>query len=225
MKEQEKLVQRGQMAASVGHEIRKPLSIMKGTAEVLQKKYHSTQDEMFSFIPEEIDRLNRLVENFLQFARQRELDIRPHDIKQLIEDIARPIQNEKLSIQFNGYLPKVKVDADAFRQILLNLLNNAFDAINHDGKVIISVSLKNKKSGEVVIEVSDNGKGISKENLAKIFDPFFSTKAKGSGLGLAICKQLVELQRGSIKVNSTLGKGTKVSITLPTENKTLLKRK
>ena len=212
LKEQERLAQLGQMAASVAHEIRNPLSIMKGAADVLLKKYGQNAEELFSFIPEEINRLNRLVENFLQFSRRKELSPKPHSVNKLIRETVEPLNDQRITLKFSDHLPDVPIDPDAFKQILLNLIQNALDAIAADGKVNILTS--RNRSRNVVVEITDNGKGIPPEQLALVFEPFYSTKAQGSGLGLAITRQLVEQMGGEIRIESQPGKGTTVRIIL-----------
>jgi signal transduction histidine kinase len=214
MQEQERLAQLGQMAASVAHEIRNPLSIIKGTADVLQKKYHDLSDEMFSFIPDEIERLNHLVDEFLQFARQRKLDIQKYSLSELLEDFLHQIKDERFKKEVDQSIPRVYIDANAIKQILLNIINNALESVDSKGKVNLRVYLERKWPQRVVIEVADNGKGIAEKDLPHVFEPFFSTKASGSGLGLAISKQLIEQMGGNIEINSEEGKGTSVSIKL-----------
>jgi len=212
LKEQERLAQLGQMAASVAHEIRNPLSIMKGAAEVLRKKYGQSSEELFSFIPEEISRLNRLVENFLQFSRRKELSLQPYPVNDLIREIVDPLNEGRIALKLTDHLPSVPIDPDALKQILLNLIQNALDAISAEGKVEIITSRNRSKN--VVVEVKDNGKGIPADQIARVFEPFYSTKAQGSGLGLAITKQLVEQMGGDIQIESQPGKGTTVRIVL-----------
>ncbi len=212
LKEQERLAQLGQMAASVAHEIRNPLSIMKGAAEVLRKKYGQSSEELFSFIPEEISRLNRLVENFLQFSRRKELTLQPYPVNDLIRETVDPLNDGRIAVKLSDPLPNVPIDPDALKQILLNLIQNALDAIPADGKVEIVTSRNRSKN--VVVEVKDNGKGIPADQIARVFEPFYSTKAQGSGLGLAITKQLVEQMGGEIQIESQPGKGTTVRIVL-----------
>jgi signal transduction histidine kinase len=213
MEEQQRLAQLGEMAASVAHEIRNPLSIMKTTAEVLQKRYADTSDEMLTFIPDEIDRLNRLVEDFLQFARQRPLNPEPIQLQEFIQDFVKRIPDQHINTEIQSDLPVIQVDPDALRQILLNLLNNARDASSDDAPVILRVSEEGSK--KIRLEVVDQGQGIPDQDREKIFEPFYSTKATGSGLGLAITRQLLRRMGGEIKIRSKSGQGTSVIIWLP----------
>jgi signal transduction histidine kinase len=214
MKEQEQLAQLGQMAASVAHEIRNPLSIMKGTADILRKKYQDLSDEMLTYIPEEIDRLNRLVEDFLLFARQRKLDVQKVNLNATIQEFSDQFQDSRIQLQLDDKLPRVWADRHALRQILLNLIHNALDAIDKKGRVDVRVTDSSQKSGRLILEILDNGMGISEKDKIRVFEPFFSTKASGSGLGLAISKQLLEQMGGSISIESDRAKGTLVKISL-----------
>jgi signal transduction histidine kinase len=214
MKENERLAQLGQMAASVAHEIRNPLSIMKGTADVLKKKYKDINDEMFSYIPDEIDRLNSLVDDFLQFARQRVLNLQKTNVNEIFQEFSLQINDPRIIIHSEQVLPTIKADRNALKQILLNLINNARDAIDSEGRIEIGAQRPNPKSSWLAINISDTGKGISAEELTQVFNPFYSTKASGSGLGLAISKQLVEQMGGRISIKSEPSDGTEITIIL-----------
>ncbi|RMF61369.1 MAG: GHKL domain-containing protein, partial [Calditrichaeota bacterium] len=215
LQQQRQLAQLGQMAAMVAHEIRNPLSIIKGAADVLQRQYASEGNEMFNFIPEEIDRLNRLVNEFLQFARQKPLKLEPHHPGELLRSLVQQIKDQRISLEIAENLSPVKMDRDAFRQVMLNIVDNALKSLGEDGQVFIRCTPHQSRSDGMVIEVSDNGCGMSKETLQKIFEPFYSTRATGSGLGMTITKQLVEKMNGSISIESEEGKGTTVKIILP----------
>ncbi len=214
MQEQERLAQLGQMAAAVAHEIRNPLSIMKGTADVLRKKYGDVSDEMLSYIPEEIGRLNRLVDDFLQFARQRKLELEKTAPEEILQQFKNQLNDERVQLKVDPGLPEVAVDRNALRQILLNLLNNSLDALQPDGQVEIRAYQETVRPHSVIIEINDTGKGISPEVLPRVFEPFYSTKASGSGLGLAICRQLIEQMQGSISIASRPDNGTTVRLKL-----------
>ncbi|MFQ5584121.1 MAG: nitrogen regulation protein NR(II), partial [Calditrichia bacterium] len=217
LQQQERLAQLGQMAAMVAHEIRNPLSIIKGSADVLQKKYESEDEELFRYIPEEIDRLNRLVNDFLQFARQRQLTPKRTNPNEQIRAIVSQIKDARIELNLMENCPEIKLDGDAFKQILLNIIENAKKALGdvEDGVIRISTAANSSKGKTFVIRVQDNGSGMSPETLKEIFNPFFTTRATGSGLGMAITKQLVEKMKGRIEVDSKLNSGTTVIIEFP----------
>ena len=213
-----RLAQLGQMAAMVAHEIRNPLSIIKGTSEVLRKKYQHEHDEMFDFIPEEINRLNRLVSDFLQFARQKEIPLSKGNIVESVEKICSQIGDKRIKVEHNCPAAPVMLNEDALRQILYNIIENAAQAtpsFEEGGLILVKLSCRKHKPRGVTIEVIDNGKGMDQETVGKIFEPFFSTRATGSGLGMAITKQLVEQMNGTIDVTSEPGCGTTVRIFFP----------
>jgi signal transduction histidine kinase len=219
IQKQERLAQMGQMAAGIAHEIRNPLGIIGGTAEVLRQKYSaSTRDELFTYIPDEVKRLSRLVNDFLTFAREKELQLKSVRLNQLLLDLVggvkKEIGNKNISFQLNlqENLPNLQADEDALKQIFLNILSNGVQAIDSNGYLEVRTQLNRK---DVDIFIRDTGPGIDPEHLAKIFEPFFTTKASGSGLGLAITKQLVEKHRGTITVKTQKGIGTEFHIVLP----------
>lgn len=212
--QQNRLAQLGQMAAMVAHEIRNPLSIIKGSAEVLQKKYASQSDELFDFIPEEINRLNRLVNDFLQFARRRNLHLEPANPAEIIALLLGQMNDPRIRAELGDAAPSLKLDRDAFKQVMLNILENARQAIPAEGRVTIRAALTERPKC-YRISIEDNGCGMSPETLQKIFDPFFSTRAAGSGLGMAITRQLVEQMGGRIAVSSKENEGATVNLEFP----------
>ncbi|MEL6821447.1 MAG: ATP-binding protein [Calditrichota bacterium] len=203
-----RLAHLGQMAAMVAHEIRNPLSIIKGSADVLRKKYAKTEDELFDFIPDEIDRLNRLVNDFLQFARKREPDFSSVQPAEVLRSLSEQMQDPRINFTTDSD-KSIQLDADAFRQVMLNIIENARQATPDNG--VIEICCKEQQRPQRMrIEVKDNGVGMDAETLAQIFDPFFSTRATGSGLGMAITRQLIEQMKGEITVESKPGDGTVV---------------
>jgi signal transduction histidine kinase len=216
VKNQEHLVQLGEMAASVAHEIRNPLGIIKGANSLIQKKYASQQDEVFSYIPAELERLNKLIEDFLSFARSREIRIQQINLKDLITKLQLGFsEHNRLNFQYEiaEDLQILNTDGDALEQILLNILKNSVQACSSEGKISIKCEIASKR--RVKIRISDNGPGIPENIRNRIFDPFFSTREEGSGLGLAISKRLIEQLGGSIDIESTPDQGTEVTVLLP----------
>lgn len=208
----------GEMVAAICHEIRNPLGIIKGTAERLRSKYDKNQEEIFDFIPEEVDRLNAILTGYLEFAssepkRKERMDIIPLVTKtadQLKGTFSK--QNIQIQLKTEDNLYPVMVNPGGIRQIVINLLMNAKDAIKQDG--VVNIRLENQKPF-VLLKIEDNGRGMRKKDLKQIFNPFFSTKTKGSGLGLYVVKKIVEEHEGTITVESKPREGTKVEIKLP----------
>ncbi len=223
LRNSERLAAMGQMAATVAHEIRNPLGIIKGTADVLQSKYGSKDepDELFEFIPSEVRRLNRLVTDFLAFAHDRELERNATDLTSSVEKSLISLQDEmqKANVTLEkdyDDLPEVKHDEDAVNQLILNFTLNAIQAMNGAGKIMVRLKNEPRKKGSryVKVEIEDTGCGFDVKG-EKIFEPFYTTKTSGSGLGLAICKRLVERHNGWIEIDSEKDKGTVVRFYLP----------
>ena len=220
----EKLAAIGDLAAGVAHEIRNPLSSIKGIASYYKNKFEddSNDKEMAGIMIEEVDRLSRVINELLEFARPKELNRKPSDINKLLEHSTRLVEQEAttqdIDIQLNLTPNPVEADVDPDRltQCFLNLFLNALQAMKGGGKLTIFTSTDGK--GNITIDIKDSGSGISEENLSKIFDPYFTTKPKGTGLGLAIVHKIIEAHQGQIKVRSIIGQGTVFSIVLPHGN-------
>lgn len=222
LRKAERLAAMGQMAASVAHEIRNPLGIIKSTSDVLKSKYAPKHepDELFDYIPSEVRRLNRLVSDFLSFARDRDLELNASDLKDSVEKSLASLDEEfqeahvKLETDFEN-LPPISHDEDAVNQVLLNLTLNAIQSINGEGKICVRLRKEARKGRQFVkVEVEDTGCGFHADQ-EKIFEPFYTTKTSGSGLGLAICKRLIEKHGGWIEAESQIGKGTMMRFYLP----------
>lgn len=223
MKRSERLAMMGQMAASVAHEIRNPLSIIKSTGDVLKDMYDDAQapNELFDFIPSEVKRLNRIVSDLLTFAREPRLELQRIDIRDIVRQVKYEIEqecdNSRITLRENcaANLPSIDIDSDAIRQVLYNMILNSVQAIKTQGTIMLTVTAELVKGNSFIrIEIADDGCGIE-EDINKIFDPFFTTKSKGTGLGLAICKQLIENHGGWIEAESEVNVGTKIWFYLP----------
>jgi len=221
----EKLTSLGQMAASIAHEINNPLAGVLVYTRLLSKKLTedtARKEESLDYLAKmesEVSRCSRIIRNLLDFARQTEPMLRLVDINQVIEQVLAMVghqaqlQNVEVMKEFSPSLPKVMADFDQLQQIFTNLALNAIQAMPDGGRLTIRSSAVD---GEVRIDVQDTGYGISKENMGKLFTPFFTTKAKGKGvgLGLAVVHGIIERHKGRIKVQSEVGKGTTFSIYL-----------
>ncbi len=216
----ERLASLGRLASGVAHEIRNPLSSIKGFAQYFREKFdEGSEDKSYAeIIVKEVERLNRVITQLLDFARSKELNIQPYKISSIIEHTLKLIQGEfkKRGINLKTSLLNypIEVDWDQITQALLNMFLNSIESMNSGGELNIKTVLKPEKRG-VEIWISDTGVGISRENLTKIFDPFFSTKKGGTGLGLAITAKIIEAHKGEIIVESEEGRGTNFKIFLP----------
>ena len=220
VRRKEKLAAIGGLAAGVAHEIRNPLSSIKGIASYYKSKFAdgSEDKEMAGVMIEEVDRLGRVISQLLEFARPAELKLRPANLNEILEHSARLVKQEAIAknIQIDLDLtPKgepVVVDPDRLTQCFLNVYLNGLQAMENGGRLTISNYIR---GGSFAVDIKDSGSGISVDDLAKIFDPYFTTKTKGTGLGLAIVHKIVEAHQGQVKVRSTIGQGTVFSIILP----------
>jgi signal transduction histidine kinase len=230
MKKSERLSTIGQMSNIIGHEIRNPLSAMRNATYLIRMELAKKTDtdpnllQRVGIIESEINVANKIINDMLDFSRTRQPVLSRHDINNLIKEVIEenPIpENIKYSLQL-AEIPKIDTDIDEIRQVLRNLINNAVDSMRASGGTLtISTGKADLKRrdisiGAVFFEVADTGCGIKKEDIAKIYEPFFSTKAKGTGLGLAVVKRVVEERHnGTVDVKSEIGKGTVFTVKIP----------
>jgi len=211
----------GAMAAGLAHEIRNPLSIIRATAENISEELSpsSNQQQFLKSIIDESDRLNQLMTRFLQFSKPFSATDKLHscDAKQVILSVADMVKKDyekksvSIKIDMEEELPRPGIDEKSLRQILLNLILNAGEAIENQGRIeIIAKTKKNRLN----ILVSDTGKGLSGVQTSRMFDPFFTTKKKGTGLGLFVSRMLAERSGGKISI-SQKDRGVVVTIDLP----------
>lgn len=221
----QKLAAIGQLAAGIVHEIANPLAAMRATAEILlkKKKREPEEEEMIKIFEKEASRCQKILKGVLGFAKLPQPEVVPAEINKVIEDTLLLLGTQALlkKIKFitklDSHLPSVLAVADQLKQAFLNFLLNAFQAMPEGGDIGISTSVQDGKF--VIVEFTDTGCGISKENLAHLFEPFFSTKkdTEGTGLGLAVSYGIIHKHNGTIKVTSEVGKGTTVMVKLPAE--------
>ncbi|MDD3926576.1 MAG: GAF domain-containing protein [bacterium] len=218
----------GQLAANVAHEIRNPLSSIKGAAQYLQSELgeQSALSEFSAIISQETDRLNRVVTDFLTFARPNPPKLRRHDLNEVLRRSLELLNVEmeqsgiRAKVRLSGKLPDIYMDSDHLEQVFLNLLINALQAMQNGGTLSVSSALTRDREetgggGYVRVDIADSGCGIARDDLDKIFVPFFTTKNGGSGLGLSIVHQIVESHGGFIRISSRPGHGSVFSIYIP----------
>ena len=218
----EKLSALGRMAAGIAHEINNPLGgILLFSTNMLKKApSEGPIKEGLEIIIQETIRCKAIIQDLLEFSREREPQKTPADINQVIEKGVAILKNElrlhqiRLEKDLADQLPKILIDENQIQQVLINLLLNAIQAIGDQGVITIRTGLSlNHKF--VTLEVSDSGCGILPEHLSKIFDPFFSSKPKGTGLGLAVTFGIVQKHGGQIQVESQPGLGTGMFLNFP----------
>jgi len=214
----EKLATIGELAASVGHDLRNPLTGISGAVYYMKMKLASKIDrrlsEMLELIEENVEYSNKIVNDLLDFSREIHLQRTRVSIKSMIEETLAKIKVPKKVevLDQTGDLPKVFVDADRIKRVFENLVKNAIEAMPKGGKL----EIKSKRINEgLQINFQDTGIGISTQNQQKLFTPMFTTKAKGVGLGLAICKRIIDAHGGTINIKSKEGIGTLVTVIIP----------
>lgn len=222
IKRSERLASIGRLAAGIAHEVRNPLASISGSLELLQVGTETKEDRrLMEIAMREIDRLNTLITDFLDFARPKPPTLAPIDLPAEICRLAgvigelasgeNSLQIEVISRCTNAW---VEADVDQLNGILWNLINNAKQASESAKPIKVTIEVE-KTAHDVTLSVTDNGDGISGDDLQNIFEPFFTTKDEGTGLGLATVHRIVEDHRGTIEVSSRLGEGTRFSISLP----------
>jgi two-component system sensor histidine kinase HydH len=223
----EKLAAIGELAAGVAHEIRNPLSSIKGFAQYLRHtlKDKPREKEYAETMVSEVDRINTVITDLLTFARPMEAELIPTDVTELVEHTIRLVQpdaqSRNVSVQMNiSDLSKIPLDAHQMTQAILNLLLNALQAVKNGGRIEIGAEFDPSDS-LLKIWVEDDGSGIIASQKEKIFDPFFTTREKGTGLGLPIVHKIVENHGGEINLESPpFGKnqGTRITLSIPIES-------
>lgn len=220
----EKLKAIGQLASGVAHDMRNPLGIiMQGISylEQIIPPSEKEQLETLSMIKDSAQRADGIVVSLLDFSRATKLELHPEDIGSILESCLNLVKSELKHIavarEIQKGLPKVSADKNKLMQVFINLFINAAHAMPGKGDLVIRCFLKDE-AGEksVVVEVEDTGAGIPEEDLKRVFDPFFTTKSsgKGTGLGLSVSQNIINLHKGSIGIESRVGKGTKVIVAL-----------
>ncbi|OZM56900.1 hypothetical protein CIB95_09015 [Lottiidibacillus patelloidae] len=217
----ERLAVVGELAAGIAHEIRNPLTSIKGFTKIVKESVDSENLKSYLDITlREIDRINTIVSEFMFISKPQEfMNLQLTNLNRVLSNciaFMEPQANLK-SIRITSYFHseiQTKCDENQLKQVLINILQNAIEA-THDSDQDIEVILKETENNKVLIQISDSGVGITEERTKKLFQPFYSTKEKGTGLGLIICKRIIELHQGTIEIKSKSNEGTVVKILLP----------
>jgi signal transduction histidine kinase len=224
----EKLAALGKLSAGIAHEIRNPLTSIKILIHSLidEMATATSREKDLAVIESEIERVNKIIKQFLDFARPRPPSLELMDVRRVLDETLALVMYEmeaqgvSLEKEYASELPPVPMDREQMKQVFLNLLLNAIQAMEQGGQLKVSAALKNLLPGArsdsfMEIFFQDTGKGIPEDMQARIFEPFFSTKEEGIGLGLPIAQRIVEEHRGEIRMESHPGKGTTFYLTLP----------
>jgi two-component system NtrC family sensor kinase len=232
MVQSSKMAALGKMAAGIAHEINNPLAVIGEKAgwikdllseeDITQSPNLKEIEDSVHRIEYHVDRAKKVTHRLLGFARRMEPSQEQVDINKTLNNTVDFLENESryrnidIQIDTEGDLPEITSDSSQLQQVFLNIINNAIDALGKNGEIHIKTSFLSKRN-EIKIEIIDNGPGIPKENINKIFDPFYTTKevGKGTGLGLSIVYSIIEKLGGRIMVASEIGQGTTFTIYLP----------
>jgi signal transduction histidine kinase len=221
--DQERLAAIGATAGMVGHDIRNPLQAITGDVYLLreeikgmpEREEKSSAEESLEGIEKNIDYINKIVADLQDFARPLNPRIEEIDLKRLIDDLLAKNglpENVKVTVKVEAATEKVMADSTFINRIMVNLVNNAVQAMPNGGKLVIKVY---KEANDVVIDVTDTGTGVSEALKNKLFTPMFTTKARGQGFGLPVVKRMTEALGGTVSFESEVGKGTTFTIHLP----------
>lgn len=222
LNQSERLAHLGTMIATVSHEIKSPLGIVRSTGEILAKrieKFAPGNEHLAKIIVDETIRLNSIVVEFLDFARPQKLNFKPYNLNLIVGNVLSFVapelkrKNIELVTDLAPDLQENDLDKDMFYRALLNIFINALQAIGEGGS--IQVSTHNLTRGGTQFSLRDSGGGMSEEKMTQIFKPFFTDKNKGTGLGLAITKNIVDSHGAEISVKSKIGNGTTFTINIP----------
>jgi len=227
----DRLATLGELSAGIAHEIRNPLAGIKTSAQVLEESFSpgDFRIQLVKRIVKEIDRSNDLLKRFFNFARPSKPKQDFYDIEMIIDGVYLLMaprfkkKNIKFKTDFSDDIPQVYIDESQIEQVVLNLFLNAVEALGKNGEIMVSTSLRTdekilpqgKNDGAICVHIRDNGCGIPKEELEKIFNPFFTSKSDGVGLGLSISSRLMEENGGKIEVESEMGKGSEFVLFFP----------
>jgi len=221
----QRLASLGNLAAGVAHEIRNPLSSIKGFATYFKERYKDIPDDKKTaeIMVQEVERLNRVISQLLEFASPVKIHKKSVSMVTLIQHSLKMIEgharekNIEIKTDLDHHTKDLYIDPDKINQVFLNIYLNAIEAMENNGTLYVRLT-EDKKNNMAKVEISDTGKGIIKEDLTHVFDPYFTTKQSGTGLGLAIVHKIIESHKGDIRVESERGAGTTVTILLPVSN-------
>lgn len=220
----------GALSLGMAHEIKNPLVAISGSAQLLRGRLETQHHKFLDVVIKESERINRMMERMLTFARPSQLELKLLNIHQILEEILLLEKNNGTSnfqvIQnYDPSLPQMEGDEDQLKQVFLNLIRNSLEAMPEGGKLELitrihsyyMVKTENSPTPrqDILVEIIDSGSGMNPETLNKVFTPFHTTKSKGSGLGLPLSLKIVENHQGKLKIQSQSGKGTRVQVFLP----------
>ena len=218
LQKSEKLALVGQLAAGIAHEIRNPLTSIKGFIQLFKAKY--TSDEVhFNLVLAELERINLIVSEFLVLAKPTAVEFKDKEIKILLNDVVTLINthaimnNVQIFVEFESEIPTIVCEENQLKQVFINILKNSIEAMPNGG--IIDIKVKAIEKDKISICFIDQGTGIPEDRIPKLGEPFYTTKEKGTGLGLMTSYKIIENHDGRLKISSKINEGTTVEVILP----------
>jgi signal transduction histidine kinase len=220
----EKLASIGRISATIAHEIRNPLTSVKLNIQKVSQsaQLDEIEEEHLKISQEGVGQIEKFIKEFLDFTRISELNLAQFPVDQILEESIKMMSDflaqKKVILEkkFRKKEPLALVDGDKLRQVFLNILRNAYEAVDEGGKISVSLSLKREEeSRKIRVVISDNGRGIPMGDWENIFEPFYTTKSSGTGLGLAIARKIIEQHRGFVRVIKREGRGTSFEVLIP----------
>ncbi|WP_260472085.1 ATP-binding protein [Bacillus canaveralius] len=217
LEKSEKLALVGQMAAGIAHEIRNPLTSIKGFIQLFRS--NNSQEEYFEIVLAELERINLIVGEFLVLAKPTLINFQEKNLKNVIEDVVMLINtksilnNVEICVEFGADIPNISCEENQLKQLFINILKNGIEAMPMGGTIDLIV--KKKEDRKVSILFIDHGVGIPEERIPTLGEPFYTTKEKGTGLGLMTCYKIVETHHGELNITSKVNQGTTIEIILP----------
>jgi PAS domain S-box-containing protein len=223
--ESQKLAAVGQLSAGIAHEVRNPLSSIKMSLQILEKRLRPAGNDLkrFKIAEKEVEHLEKLVSDILIYAKPAEPELKTVDIGNLLESsllsVEKELSEKKIKVQMHNdpRIPPVSVDGEMLKQAFINMYLNAIDAMDEGGTLTLGTKYGESGNRFLLIEIEDDGSGIDEQDIPHLFNPFFTRKRYGTGLGLTQVKKIVDMHHGTIEIFSKKQKGTKIVVTLPTE--------
>ncbi|WP_349408833.1 PAS domain S-box protein [Pseudalkalibacillus sp. SCS-8] len=218
LRKSEKLAVLGQLAAGIAHEIRNPLTSLKGFTHLLRANASEEEHDYYQIMLSELERINTIVGEFMMLAKPQPKNVKKNDIGRVLKEAASLLEAQANlhSIEFILDLDSelfLECEADQLKQVFINLMKNGIEAMEDDGKLL---KIKAKKEQDaIVISFKDDGCGIPQDKIDHIGEPFYTTKEKGTGLGMMICNKIIENHNGKLEIESEVDKGTVVTLTFP----------
>jgi PAS domain S-box-containing protein len=219
MRKADKLKTVGELAAGVAHEIKNPLTVVQGFVQLLQYQSHGRNKEYLDLIFSEVNRMKDIINEFMILAKPQKIQFHTANLQDLLSDVVSLLNAQAILKNISIHLDSqtndfVNCSPNQLKQVFINLLKNSIEAMSNSGEIIIKVESVLDKI--VRIRLIDQGRGIPEEHIRKLGEPFFTTKETGTGLGLMICYRIVEQHHGTMHIESKVGQGTTIDITIPT---------